>query len=121
MEHITSSGATRQVFKNSNSYWTPRYGSYFILGLGFIVPTCSIIVFTTNPVGLSFTAARRLIMITLYTLTLPQSDGCRSVLFWGQDCRGEVRYRHMNPMHSMFFFGGEGGGEAVAKPEVITA
>ena len=50
-------------------------------------------------------------MITLYTLTLPQSDGCRSVLFWGQYCRGEVRYRDMNPMHSMFFWGeGRGGG-----------
>ena len=48
-------------------------------------------------------------MITLYTLTLPQSDGCRSVLFWAQDFRGEVRYRDMNPMHSMFF-GGRGGG-----------
>ena len=49
-------------------------------------------------------------MITLHTLTLPQSDGCRSVLFWGQDCRGEVRYRDMNPMHSLFFFGRGGGG-----------
>lgn len=62
-------------------------------------------------------------MITLYTFTLPQSDGYRSVLFWGQHCRGEVRYRDMNPMHSMLFFGGGGGrrGEGVAKPEVITA
>ena len=63
-------------------------------------------------------------MITLHTLTLPQSDGCRSVLFWGQDCRGEVRYRDMNPIHSLVFFGrgwgGGGRGGAVAKPEVIT-
>ena len=50
-------------------------------------------------------------MITQSTFTLPQSDGCRSVLFWGQDCPGEVRYRDMNPMYSMFFLaGGEGGG-----------
>ena len=49
-------------------------------------------------------------MITQSTFTLPQSDGCRSVLFWGQDCPGEVRYRDMNPMYSMFFGGRRGGG-----------
>ena len=55
-------------------------------------------------------------MITLYTFTLPQSDGCRSVLFWGQHCRGEVRYRDMNPMQSMFFFlRGRGGGRGGSK------
>lgn len=26
-----------------------------------------------------------------------------------------MRYRHMNPMHSMFFFGGEGGGGGGSK------
>ena len=73
-----------------------------------------------QPILWGLIAARRLITITLYTFTLPQSDGCRSVLFWSQHCRGEVRYHHAR--HVFFFFLTKGGrGEGVAKPEVITA